>query len=299
MSSSFLLVGTVSNVEKKLESEIGKIVKAIQRIGDLDIFLVESDSTDKTLTILENLKGENPNFSYKTFGILKPKYPERTERIRFCRNAYVDYIRTYAEERRWDFVIVADLDGMNSAISEKRILNSLKKDNQWDACFANQTLGYYDLYALRAENWVEQDCFYDLHKLQEDNIYKKKYSLPLLDFLSVFLHFDKLRKKAIYKKMRWLKGDLIPVKSAFGGFGIYKSEIFNRFNYVKTNSVGVSECEHLDLHYQCTQNGFRLFIDPGLINNHINIYNLNKFFFIRFLKEFKKFIIRTRTTSKI
>jgi hypothetical protein len=289
MNKSFLLVGTVSNVEKNLISDLSRIEKAIGQLGDLEIFLVESDSMDATIATLENLSLKKFGFSFKSFGYLKAQYPKRTERIRFCRNVYVDHIHTHLQQRKWDYVIVADLDGMNSAITKKRIKNSLKRESDWDACFANQTLGYYDLYALRADNWVEKDCFDELKELQEVNVYLKKYRNPFLDFLSAFLHFDRMRRKVIYKQMKRLKGDLIPVKSAFGGFGIYKPEIFEKVNYAKSDSGEISECEHLDLHYKCLQYGFRLVIDPKLINNHVNVYNLNKFTFIRFLREYRKY----------
>lgn len=285
-------MGTVSNVEKNLISDLSTIERAFRQLGNLEIFLVESDSTDATVETLQNLSIQKSGFGFKSFGNLRPRFPKRTERIRFCRNAYVDYIQAHLQQRKWDYVIVADLDGMNSAITEKRILNSLRREKDWDACFANQTLGYYDLYALRADNWVQRDCFYELTEMQEASVFRKKYSNSFLDFLSAFLHFDRMRRKVIYKRMKRLKGDLVPVKSAFGGFGIYKTEIFERINYDKSNSVEKSECEHLDLHHKCLQYGFRLVIDPKLINNHVNVYNLNKFTIVRFLREFRKYRFR-------
>ncbi len=285
-------MGTVSSVEKNLISDVSKIEKAVRRIGDLEIFLVESDSTDATVDILENLKCSNSNFTYKSFGELKAEYPQRTERIRFCRNAYVEFIQEHLQKRKWDYIIVADLDGMNSAISGKKILNSLKKESKWDACFANQTLGYYDLYALRANSWVEKDCFHELTELKKANPFLRKYNNSFIDFLSAFQHFDRMRVNIIYKKMKRLSGDLVPVNSAFGGFGIYKPKIFTSIDYAKSDSGDPSDCEHLDLHFKCLQKGFRLFIDPNLINNHVNVYNLNKFIVIRFLREYKKYLSR-------
>jgi len=282
-------VGTVCNVEKKLISDLSTLERAIGQLGKLEIFLVESDSTDATVATLQNLSTRKSGFGFKSFGNLKPRFPKRTERIRFCRNAYVDYIQTHLKQRKWDYVIVADLDGMNSAITKKRIINSIKREKDWDVCFANQTLGYYDLYALRADNWVQRDCFYELKEMQEASAFLKQYRNSFLDFLSAFLHFDRMRSKVIYKQMKRLKGDLVPVNSAFGGFAIYKPEVFQKFNYAKSNSVEESECEHLDLHYKCLQHGFRLVIDPKLINNHVNVYNLNKFTLVRFLREFRKY----------
>jgi len=286
--TNFLLVGTVSNVYKYIDSEISHISKAIEEIGCLDIYLVESDSSDNTLEKLSEIQKFNQSLNYISLGSLRSELPDRIDRIRFCRNHYVKFIRENFEIRKWDYIIVADLDGMNSAITKRSIIRSLANHNKWEVCFANQTIGYYDLYALRAPGWVEQNCFSELRDMQTENIFISKFNNSFLNFLSAFIHFDKLRKKAIYSKMIRLKGELIPVDSAFGGFAIYKPEVFAKFDYGKVDSK--SECEHLDLHAKCRRDGLRLVIDPKLKNNHWNEYNINKFLVIRFLRELRKFV---------
>ncbi len=286
--NNFLLVGTVSNVEQHLISDLSRIKNAVKKIGNLEIYLVESDSTDKTIDLMKDLQSTNKDFHFKSFGNLKLEIEDRIDRIRFCRNAYVEFIRSNKDENKWNYILAADLDGMNSAINAKRIAYSLSKSHLWDACFANQTLGYYDLFALRATGWVEDNCFSELRKLQGDNDYVPRFKNSFFDFLTAFWHFDKLRKKAIYSKMKRLNGDLIQVESAFGAFAIYKTEVFSNYDYSKVDSN--SDCEHLDLHAKCKQGGLRLVIDPKLKNNHWNEYNINKFMIIRFLKELKKFI---------
>jgi hypothetical protein len=269
-------------------SDLIRIKKAIKKIGSLDIYLVESDSTDKTINLLEKLQESNTNFSFISFGNLKLQFEDRIDRIRFCRNAYVDFIRKNNAIKNWNYILAVDLDGMNSAINARKIANSISKSEHWDACFANQTLGYYDLYALRAPGWVDEDCFFELRKLQRENIFVARFKNSFLNFLTAFWHFDKLRQKAIYSKMKCLSGDLISVNSAFGGFAIYKTKIFDHYDYTKMDFSSGSE--HLDLHSKCKQDGLRLVIDPELKNNHWNEYNINKFLIIRFLKELKKFL---------
>jgi len=288
MNKSFLLVGTVSNVDKYLASDLTRIKKAISKIGNLDVYLVESDSSDKTLYLLEGLQESDANFNFKSFGNLRSIYEDRIDRIRFCRNAYVEFIRDNNSVKKWDYILVADLDGMNSALNSKKILGAISKHHLWDACFPNQSLGYYDLYALRAPGWVEGDCFSELRDAQRDNKYVEKFNNSFLNFLTAFWHFDNLRKKVIYSRMKRLRGGLIPVNSAFGGFAIYKTEIFCNFDYTKLDSS--TGCEHLDLHARCIESGLRLVIDPKLKNSYWNEYNLNKFLIIRFLKELKKHI---------
>jgi hypothetical protein len=288
MNNNFLLVGTVSNVGKYLKSDLNTIKKAINKIGTLEIYLVESDSSDGTIDLLNELQKSDSNFNFKSFGNLRSKLDDRIDRIRFCRNAYVEFIRDNNSVKKWDYVFVADLDGMNSALNSKKILGAISKHHLWDACFSNQSLGYYDLYALRASGWVESDCFSELRDMQRDNKYVGKFSNSFLNFLTAFWHFDSLRKKVIYSKMKRLRGNLVSVNSAFGGFAIYKTEIFCNFDYTKRGSS--AGCEHLDLHARCIESGLRLAIDPNLINSHWNEYNVNKFLIIRFLKELKKFI---------
>jgi hypothetical protein len=281
----------VSNVENKLWGDLAKIHKSLVGIGEIETFLVESDSNDGTKKILETSRQQNKSFRFESLGDLQELIPNRIERIRFCRNRYVEYIRTNYDSNRWDFIVVADLDGMNSAISSIRMNKVIKNSNNWDVCFSNQTFGYYDLYALRSKGWVENDCFDELAILKEKFPFSQRYNNSLFGFLLAFKHFDRLRVQAIYSKMHKLKGHLIRVDSAFGGLAVYKPEIFLRFDYSTISETNFGKCEHLDLHSKCVNSGLKLYIDPKLINSHWNEYNLNKFKATRFLKEFKKYLL--------
>lgn len=291
MNKNFLVVGTVSNVEKLLENDLTKIYNSLSPFGKVEIFLVESDSIDKTVLLMSELKIKLPNFSFLTLGKLSPSVPNRTDRIRYCRNHYVSYIRENFEKKSWDYVVVCDLDGMNSAINSRKIGAILDKSARWDACFATQTFGYYDLYALRAATWAEIDSFDELAAMKSLAPYEPRFNFPFLEFIHAFMHFDKLRRVAIYSKMRRLKGDLVFVDSAFGGMAIYKSEIFLKFDYTGVDGHQKFKCEHLDLHAKCISSGLRLAIDPKFINGHWNEYNLNRITVVRFLRELKKYAL--------
>jgi len=290
----FLVVGTVSNVENKLLGDLAKIHKSLVGLGEIETFLVESDSHDGTKKILEASRQRHKSFGFESLGNLQEIIPNRIERIRFCRNRYVEYIRKNYDSNRWNFIVVADLDGMNSAISSIRMNKAINNSNNWDVCFSNQTFGYYDLYALRSKGWVENDCFAELSNLKKMSPFSQRYDNSFLDFLSAFKHFDKLRVQAIYSKMHKLKGKPIRVESAFGGLAIYKPEVFLSFDYSTISDSSYGNCEHLDLHSKCFNSGLNLYIDPKLINSNWNEYNLNKFLIIRFLREFKKYLLRVR-----
>jgi hypothetical protein len=284
---SILIVGTINNVEKKLKAELARIQLEFSKVSEVTFFVVESDSTDSTVPLLEKLSITNRNLSFQTLGILRASIPDRIERIRYCRNSYIEHIRQNYEKNKWDYIVVADLDGMNPSISSKGIADSIMKMNSWDALFANQRFGYYDIFALRSTGWVE----YDLLKLLriEEEFSGRGSANP-----SVVKYFKNQwkRKKVLYSAMRFIpkKNEVIPVRSAFGGIGIYKPELFLEFDYALAPGFSPDGSEHITFHTKCVGAGYSLGINPRMINSYFNEYNVNKFFVIRFLKDFKRFL---------
>ena len=287
-----LVVGTISNAEKNFMDDLRALRKALSSFQVVKIFLVESDSTDLTTEILNKCKSENSNFDFISLGTLRNSLPDRIERIRFCRNKYVEEIRRTHPSQDWDFIIVADMDGMNRAISESAILKALYSNKDWDGCFANQSFGYYDVFALRATNWLEDNCFSTLNQLKVDKPFVSHFKSRYLYFLEAFHHFDKLRVEAIYSKMRRIKRseDWIKVNSAFGGLGIYRPQLFLDFDYSFEQLEPDIYSEHLDFHSKCVAEGANFFINPKLVNTRLNDYNLNRLKLVRFAREFRKFL---------
>lgn len=111
-----ILVGTISNAEKQFERDFERVYASLHFFEKIDVFIVESDSSDSTIGVLNRISKKTPNFNYVSLGNLKVAIPNRIERIRKCRNVYVEYVRNNIIFRQWDYVIVADLDGMNSAL---------------------------------------------------------------------------------------------------------------------------------------------------------------------------------------
>jgi hypothetical protein len=105
------------------------------------------------------LKKESKNLDFISLETLRSTIPDRIERIRYCRNHYIEFIRNHQENKQWDFTVVADLDGMNSKINSVGIASCFKDSPTWDVVTANQAGGYYDLYALRHIFWMPNDCF--------------------------------------------------------------------------------------------------------------------------------------------
>ena len=289
MNKKILLVGTVSDVAKTLNKELQVVLKALNIFDHIDIFLVESDSNDQTIKILNEIKSQNHNFNFITLGQLRQRYPNRLRRIAHCRNVYVDYIRNFYQISKWNYVAVADLDGMNFRLNKKGIMSCFDTKVIWDGIMANQKFGYYDVFALRAENWVEKDCFEEVNHLKKTLIAPRVHKNTIINFILNFHHFDKIRRLCIYDKMKILRRNigLIEVTSAFGGFALYNPKVFLHTKYSCINGL---ESEHVYLHRSATEKEFKFYINPRLINNYFNPYNLNRFFFIRLAREVKKFI---------
>ena len=289
MYGKILLVGTVSNVARSIEDELNVVLKALSIFKGVEVYLVESDSIDSTTEILGQIKKTHENFNFVSKGMLSKTFPNRIDRISHCRNTYVKHIRENYETQGWNYVAVADLDGMNFKITKRGVDSCFKSNTKWDGLTANQPLGYYDIYALRAKKWVEYDCFLELSKVKKEHIPHGVSKYRLINFLILFNYYDKLRKRIIFDKMLRLKKShgLIKVDSAFGGFAIYKADVFFNSDYQLADSFS---SEHVSFHTSKANSQKTFYINTELVNNWLNEYNLNKFVLIRFLREFKKFL---------
>jgi hypothetical protein len=290
VDKKILLVGTVSNVAKTIEKELKIVLNALSVFEHVEVYLVESDSNDSTLNKLDGISKAYSNVQYVSLKKLKLKYSNRIERLRYCRNHYIKYIRSNFSLKKWDFIIVADLDGMNLNLNKKSISSCFCDGPQWDGVMANQKNGYYDLLALRADGWMDGDCFELLEIAKKQAVPFKPKQNKFLNFLHAFAYYDALRNKVLYSKMHRFNRnhEWIKVKSAFGGFAIYKVDWFLSENYDHLGIHGETAIDHVDFNLKCVRRGAQFFINPKLINSNWNAYNINKLKAIRFLKELKK-----------
>lgn len=279
-----LLVGTVRNVASTLEAEVTEKKWLFENLAPVDVYLVESDSSDQTREILTRLNHEDPTIKFCTLGNLANQIPDRIERLRTCRNVYVNYIREFPSDT-WKYVVVLDWDGMNSRLSLGGIQDTFSKSMEWDACFPIQSHGYYDLLALREKTWMPEN---PLLKIRDEilslDLDTKTKSLKR-KLLNEFKK-DRIRKRELYAKMKVIRRqhEMIKVESAFGGMGIYRSEIFQKVNYDKFKDD--EGCEHVDLNKKAISHGYRLLINPLMINSGWNSYNVNRYVIVRIYRRF-------------
>ena len=94
----------------------------------------------------------------------------RIVKLEICRNEYLDYVKNSNVLKGFDYLIVMDADGVNNKLNTKNLKNSLLNNINWNAIFANQSLFYYDLFALRIHNFISKNF---VTKIKEDLKVKK------------------------------------------------------------------------------------------------------------------------------
>jgi hypothetical protein len=243
----FAVLGVVRNCAKSLRTTVNSIARAIGPEASITWVIIESDSDDSSLEELRFLAESFPSFIYESLGHLRGELPDRVERIRFARNRGLAIVRELQES--FDWVVVADFDGVNGSLTEQVIADSIRLNPGYDGYFANSAGPYYDIFALRATGWVEEDYRATEKKLLNSGVgpIEAKWS-------------------ALFSKQRvFFKGSApIEVSSAFGGLGIYRWSSVSSASYSDPSASG--DCEHVSFNFSLSPES-RLAIIPSLQNN--------------------------------
>lgn len=257
--ANILIVGLARDCERVISSEVKKIDDAFSSAKSAKWLIIESDSSDNTTAVLKSMS-EKLSLHYLSLGKLRDRLSKRTERIAECRNKYIELIRNDDDYALVDFVVVADLDGVNCNLTSESVISCWQMEEDWDACFANQSEAYYDISALRHENWSPNNCWGGYKFFVQHGIN----------------HFDALHA-SVYSRMIKIKETDKPIKvrSAFGGLGIYKRCLFEESNYSGLTADGCEVCEHVSFHEALYDKGCALYINPKLINCGLNEHNKN------------------------
>ena len=250
--STVLLAGPVRNASAQIENDFGRLLASLDQFKQVYCFVVESDSSDDTVKRLENFSHVFPNFSFVSVGELSKKLSKRTDRIAYCRNLIIDAVATDPKYREVDFIAMADMDGMNGLVTREKIAHCWEVDEPWDVVTANQLGEYYDVWALSHPYWNPMDCWEQKRKLEDILGDKMAQSIAV-----------ECKQGAIDPR-----ADLIEVDSAFGGLGIYTREAFLAGRYAGTDSQagGIDVADHIPFHRDIRNKGYRIFINPALIN---------------------------------
>lgn len=253
-----LICGLVRNGAFVIEGNIEKLNQASSRFSEVHWLIIESDSSDDTVEVLDGLSRKIPNFRYLSLGNLTEKMPLRTERLAFCRNSYLQEIKQNTIYGNVEYVLVSDLDDTNALLTEESLLSCWQRDG-WDVCTANQLGPYYDIWTLRHHLWSPGDCWLE-HR-----------------FLSQFnSNHSNLTYACVYSKMIVVPPDFewLEVDSAFGGLAIYKKSIMSQGTYIGLYDNGIEICEHVPLNFGIREQGGKIFINPKLINTDYTEHSL-------------------------
>ncbi len=256
-TDELVILGICRDVGEPLTENLERLRLAFNDFSKVHVRVVESDSSDSTVEVLHRYKANIPNFDFESLGMLESTIPDRWERIAFCRNRAAELLLSDFRLRNCKWVVVADLDGINSEITPRAAISSWSRTD-WDVCTANQGAPYYDVFALRHPTWSPNDCWRYESELIE------KGTHPIV-----------AREVAIYSRQKLIPIDAewVPVDSAFGGLAIYKKEFYLFGKYLGKKGDGVRICEHVPFHEDLKAAGARIYINPALINSYWNEHN--------------------------
>lgn len=250
-AASLVIVGCVRNGAKTLRRAVETLARATAGFARVQFLIIESDSTDTTLAELESLRRDFPDFAFVSMGALAERVPARTERIATCRNRCLEVLSSEERYASVDYVMAADLDGVNNDLRREALETCWASNLPWDVVAANQRDAYYDIWALRHADWCPVDCHEQYSRLR--GIFDHPRALAI----------------AIHSRMARLspRAAWIEVDSAFGGLAIYRRDALLAGRYSGTQA-GRPICEHVPLHAELRAKGYRIFINPALINAH-------------------------------
>lgn len=248
--AEILIAGPARNNADTLATEVSTLLSSVAGFKKSYCFVVESDSTDTTLDYLERLQKALPSFDYISLGHLAKKMPKRTERLAFARNRILEEVRNNPKYAAVDYVVMADLDGINRSITREKIEACWELTNPWDVITAIQSERYYDIWALRHPDWNPIDCFTQRSRLE-----------PVIGKEAA----NNLAVKA--KQVVLPSTGMIEVDSAFGGLGIYKRDALLAGRYIGLDDAGNEACEHISFHTDLRKAGYRIFINCALVNS--------------------------------
>ena len=273
--SKVVLMGVVKDIESTLKQDFDRFAGALSIFQSTSFFLVESNSSDSSLDVLEEFSQKFNNFRYTSLIGSNFSNLSRTEQLALARNRYLTELNSNKLYSDIDFVIVADFNNLNKLIDGDAIASSWT-DEEWDVCTANQSGHYYDVWALRHKLWFPNDCWQHMSFLMEMGLRKDR----------AYAYAVNARMLKISQQRRFIEVD-----SAFGGFAIYKREVLSQGNYVGITENGQMVCEHVPLHLNLRNREKRIVLNPKMINFKYTDHSKNALIYKRILRKIKHSIV--------
>lgn len=243
-----VFVGTARNCARFLPLALERWAALSRLFREAHFLVAENDSTDATKQILADWSRAGPNRRVLTLDGLAQSAGSRPEAIAAARNALLDAVRADGRLSAARHLVVMDMDDASLAITAPRLARCMRAPD-WDGLFANQLFYYSDVWALREARRSPDDFVPHLEAAPEG--WRRRLA--------------RLRHLNWRNRPFWPFGRPFPVRSAFGGFAIYRMEVALGGRY-EGRRDGRLICEHVPFNEMLVDKGARLLLHPGLIN---------------------------------
>lgn len=262
--SRVVITGVGRNIESYLPRVFMNIEKISKYFSSSIVIICESGSTDNTREELLSWQSTRSDTHILTASASDPHH---IERIIEARNTVLSYIEDNYAMDYFEYLINLDLDNIITNIDG--VVDSMSYPN-WDVicsigiCKQRQS---GDLFAMRTKIYPNNLCSIN-EKLKHLSNRCGHHRLNIMNYLC----------KTDQEKL--LNNELVEVKSAFGGLGIYKYAIIHGLRYntprfsiekLKYKDIKESEnvdydldCEHVNFHQQILDRGGRICINALL-----------------------------------
>lgn len=245
-----VFAGVARDCATHLPGVLGNLDRLAALYKAASFVFVVSDSRDRSCSLLEDWLAGGRHGQAIDLGALDERLPKRTERLSHVRNAVLD-----AVARQWpdhDHLVVVDLDDVLArpidAGAFARAAAWLDAEPARAGVFANAYPRYYDVWALRHERWCPQDCWHPIWGRRQDET------------------FEAAKFREVFTRQIVVPTSLppIPVRSAFGGLGVYRMTFALQARYHGTDMQGRESSEHVAYNAAIRRAGGQLHIFPAL-----------------------------------
>jgi hypothetical protein len=248
------IAGTVRDCAEGLGDRLVRLERALNEavMGRLHFHFFENDSTDTTRAELLLFQSGRANVTLHLADGLVSRFPRREERLAYCRNQLLASINASEAEAETDTVTIylpmdldIDIDWHHQGAQLSEAMN-LVQSGWLDGILPASRPLYYDIHALRAPRWNSGDSWVAVSRVDRFRAFVPTW----------VVHGALVHSKQIPIERLQARGQLIPVESAFGGFGVYRLDRVKGREYASTEE---DLCEHVAFN-----RGLRLAIMTGL-----------------------------------
>lgn len=253
----YLITGTAKDISSSWHNTKRSLKIIFDSFEDYECLIVESNSSDNTLELLNTWAAEDSRRKILSLGNVSE--PSRIKRIALCRNEYMKYLDNNISN--FDYMLVVDLDSsLKIDRNFNKQINSCFERKNWDAIASNRRGRYYDIWALRSiQLGVTFDCWERVNA--RPDIFSSPTAVAFMkecilsanksSYHDYVRHFVKRYQRVISENSDWIE-----CQSAFGCMVLYKASSVNGRRY-----NGDTTCEHVSFN-----NGLKMFINPRFIS---------------------------------